>query len=109
MTATVKSGSSTRPLTEAQAKILRYIVRYWGENMAPPSIREIAAAMGISSPNGVVCHLRALHAKGAIVWESMAVDGKRKEATARGIIVPELQAAAERAAAEYLDAMKEGK
>jgi repressor LexA len=35
-------------------------------HMYGPAIREIAAAMGIRSPNGVVCHLNALEKKGLI-------------------------------------------
>jgi repressor LexA len=53
-----------KPLTQRQQEILAYI-----ENQAKrygPTIREIASAMQISSPNGVVCHLRALEKKGRI-------------------------------------------
>jgi repressor LexA len=53
-----------KPLTQRQQEILAYIEdqsRRYG-----PTIREIASAMQIASPNGVVCHLRALEKKGRI-------------------------------------------
>ena len=31
-----------------------------------PTIRDLAARLNISSTNGVVCHLKALHAKGLV-------------------------------------------
>lgn len=102
-------ATATRPLTKKQKKILRFIVTYWGQWMTSPSIREIASAMEISSPNGVVYHLRALHQKGAIVWESMSMDEQQSKAVARGIIVPELQQAAAAAAKAYLANLKEKK
>lgn len=64
------------PLTARQAEALAFIranPRIYG-----PTIREIAAAMGIASPNGVVGHLRALEKKGLI---------KRTAKVTRGIEV----------------------
>lgn len=55
------------PLTKRQAQILRWIERYMAKHRWAPSIRDIGEGMGIASPNGVVCHLRALEAKGWIV------------------------------------------
>lgn len=58
------------PLTEMQSRVLRYIVHVWSETGKVPVYRQIANAFGIKSPNGVVCHLTALHKKGWIrmVW-----------------------------------------
>lgn len=53
-----------------------------------PTIREIADAFDIASPNGVVCHLKALEKKGLI---------HRNEFKARAIELPELQAERKRA------------
>ena len=65
-----------KPLTQRQQEILAYIEdksRRYG-----PTIREIALAMQIASPNGVVCHLRALEKKGRI---------RRQRGVSRGIEV----------------------
>ncbi len=55
-----------RPLTPRQSEILEYIRTHIREQGMPPTIMEIGAAMGISSPNGVRDHLKALQRKGAI-------------------------------------------
>lgn len=52
-----------RGLTPRQADILRYILQCWLSGFLP-TIREIADEHGIRSPNGVVCHLRALRMRG---------------------------------------------
>lgn len=88
----------TVALTDQQNAILRFVVEFWGANMMPPSIREICAHMGFSSPNGATCHLRALAAKGAIVWNPHKGKASTKS---RNIIVPKLLEAA-RAAADAL-------
>ncbi len=51
-------------LTNRQADILEMINETVTKNGFAPSIREIADAFEISSPNGVVCHLKALERKG---------------------------------------------
>ncbi len=56
----------TAPLTERQSQVLAYLNGYAAENGYPPSIREIGERFEIASPNGVMCHLRALESKGAI-------------------------------------------
>lgn len=71
---TVKSSEpvaaeSTRPITGRQQLVLDAIENLMTENKRPPSVREIAAAMGFSSPNGVMVHLRALVKKGYIAKE----------------------------------------
>ena len=52
-------------LTPRQRKILAFVERRIREG-APPTYREIAASFGISSVNGVKCHLKALEDKGFI-------------------------------------------
>lgn len=64
------------PLTTRQSEILRFLWSYTLEQGWPPTIREIATHFGIRSPNGVVCHLKALEAKGHI---------KRSDNISRGI------------------------
>lgn len=56
-------GEQTK-LTTRQAEVLEFIKA--NAAMYGPTVREIAAALGIKSPNGVVCHLDALVRKGAI-------------------------------------------
>lgn len=53
-------------LTHRQEQVYLFIERKARLERRPPTIREIGAEMGISSPNGVVCHLDALEKKGWI-------------------------------------------
>lgn len=60
-------------LTVRQAEVLEFIranSAYYG-----PSVRQIAQAFGIKSPNGVVCHLQALERKGRIKRHAGQVRG----------------------------------
>ncbi len=68
--------ASVRALTSRQREIYEYICGQIETRGFPPSIREIGAAFNIKSPNGVMCHLRALEKKGLI---------KRQENNARAI------------------------
>jgi len=65
-----------QPLTDKQRQVLEFIRANSG--LYGPAVREIAAAFGIKSPNGVSCHLRALEKKGWL---------KRRLGIARGIEV----------------------
>lgn len=65
-----------RALTSRQREIYEYICGRIEIRGYPPSIREIGDAFAIKSPNGVMCHLRALEKKGLI---------KRHEKNARAI------------------------
>lgn len=52
-------------LTERQQQIFDFLaIRIKGG--LPPTVREIGHRHGISSPNGVMCHLKALEKKGLI-------------------------------------------
>lgn len=53
-------------LTDRQQEIYNIIVALRKTNGNLPTIREIGIAAGIRSPNGVVCHLRALRRKGLL-------------------------------------------
>jgi len=68
--------ASGRALTGRQREIYEFICSQIENRGFPPSIREIGTAFAIKSPNGVMCHLRALEKKGLI---------KRQENNARAI------------------------
>lgn len=55
-------------LTLRQREVLDVIGRHITKKGRPPTVREIGNDLGIRSPNGVTCHLKALAAKGAIEW-----------------------------------------
>lgn len=63
------AATSTRPITARQQELLNVIEKLMAEHKRPPSVREIAAAMDIKSPNGVMVHLRALVKKGYVAKE----------------------------------------
>lgn len=62
-------------LTERQRVILDFIRAFRREHGLSPTVREIQAEFGIVSPNGVMCHIRGLVAKGYIT-----AAGKRSRA-----------------------------
>lgn len=64
-------------LTARQRQILLFLVDSRNKRGFPPSIREIQHVFGFS-PNGVLCHLKALEKKGVI---------KREPDKARGITI----------------------
>jgi repressor LexA len=53
-------------LTRRQREILDFINRKIESRGFPPTIRDIGTAFEIRSPNGVMCHLKALEKKGFI-------------------------------------------
>ena len=53
-------------LTKRQRRIFDFIRGEINGKGNAPTIREIADEMGFASPNGVMCHLRALEKKGLI-------------------------------------------
>ncbi len=67
-------------LTERQKELLSFIRTYNARNGFSPTVREIGAAFGIRSTNGVSDHLKALEHKGRL---------KRIETMPRGIEVIE--------------------
>lgn len=55
-----------RKITKRQQQIYDFIRAYQQEKGYPPSVREMAAAVGLSSPSTVHAHLSALEAHGLI-------------------------------------------
>jgi repressor LexA len=51
-------------LTERQQAVYEFIRTKIRGRGYGPTVREIGLEFGISSPNGVVCHLKALEKKG---------------------------------------------
>ena len=56
-------------LTERQKAVLDFMVESVTKRGVPPTVREIGDQFSISSPNGVMCHLRALEKKGYLMHE----------------------------------------
>jgi repressor LexA len=65
MTTAIEKAEKPK-LTEAQSRIFNFILKYIEQSGYPPAIRDIGDAFDIKSPNGVMCHLRALQKKGYI-------------------------------------------
>jgi len=91
-------------MTDRQKRVLAAVVSLTGYHGYPPSLRQLMVVLGITSTNGVVCHLTALAAKGYIEHPrySSASPGA---AAARCVVVPELRAALAAAARSYLDGL----
>ena len=56
----------SKNLTRKQEEVLVFIKKYIVKNGYPPSVREICAGLGLSSPATVHTHLTGLELKGAI-------------------------------------------
>lgn len=75
-------------LTERQREVYQFIRDKIRGRGYGPTVREIAAEFGIRSPNGVVCHLKALEKKGLIFREpnrSRAIELVAEPIDARGL------------------------
>lgn len=66
--------TASNGLTDRQTEILDYIRKYTTERGYSPSTRDIGAGCGITSPNGVMCHIKSLIRKGAL--ERVKVNGR---------------------------------
>lgn len=77
----------TPPLTPRQQKMFRFIGEQIATRLRPPTLREIGDHMGISSPNGVVCHLKALERKGLIRWKRVTRRQKAAGKKARACLI----------------------
>jgi repressor LexA len=62
----IKEGPDMTQLSPKQQKIYEYILSYTQSNGYPPSVREIAAAVGLKSPSTVHFHLTRLEEAGVI-------------------------------------------
>ena len=76
-------------LTTKQLAIFNFIRKHIENKGFPPAIRDICDEFGISSPNGVMCHLKALEKKGYI---DRVTKKDNKKAQARGITIPGVSA-----------------
>ena len=59
-------------LTERQRDIYEFIRGKIESRGYGPTVREIGTAFDIKSPNGVMCHLKALEKKGLIIREGFS-------------------------------------
>ena len=58
-------------VTKRQQRVLDTIVRLTAKTGVPPTFRDLMEPLGISSPNGILTHLRALRKKGLVTWNEM--------------------------------------
>lgn len=75
-------------LTERQQNVYRFIREKIRNRGYGPTVREIGDHFGIRSPNGVMCHLKALEKKGLIVREpnmSRAIQLATEPTNSRGL------------------------
>jgi repressor LexA len=75
-------------LTDRQREVYRFIREKIRSRGYGPTVREIGAEFGIASPNGVMCHLRALERKGLVDREpnlSRAITLATEEPFRRGL------------------------
>lgn len=70
-----------KALTDKQRQIFEFIAQTIESRGYPPSIREIGLAFEIKSPNGVMCHLKALQKKGMV----KRVDNQARAITIDGV------------------------
>lgn len=54
-------------LTDKQRTLLRFIVKRFTEDRVMPTVREMSAAVGLSSVNGCMVHMKALVKKGYLI------------------------------------------
>ena len=66
----MKNGTPKPALTARQREIYEFLKDKIVNRGYGPTVREIGAQFGIRSPNGVMCHLKALEKKGLITRES---------------------------------------
>lgn len=77
-------------LTPKQQAIYNFIRKTIEMKGFPPAIRDICDEFSISSPNGVMCHLKALQKKGYI--HRVEKRDNQQKAQARGITIPGVSA-----------------
>jgi repressor LexA len=77
-------------MTAKQEAIYHFIRKHIETKGFPPAIRDICDEFGISSPNGVMCHLKALQKKGYI--NRVEKRDNQMRAQARGITIPGVSA-----------------
>lgn len=90
------------PLTKMQRAILAFWLDHFRQHQRFPAVREACEKFGIASPNGVVCHLKALEKKGYLQRN------KGEKALARSYVVPGLKEAIASAVANVKAALLDG-
>lgn len=80
-------------LTDRQREILDFIREKITNRGYGPTVREIAFAFDINSPNGVMCHLKALEKKGFITRDRRPARGIMLADKANGGGIPLLDLA----------------
>ncbi len=70
--------------TDRQLKVLDFIQRHSRTTGAPPTVREIASALGFASTNAVACHVDALERHGLLQRRPHSSRGLRASEGARG-------------------------
>jgi len=81
-------SAATDQLTERQLAIYEFIRDKIRNRGYGPTVREIGLQFGIRSPNGVMCHLKALERKGLILREpnmSRAIQLAAEPLSAKGL------------------------
>lgn len=81
---------SDTALTPKQQHIYNFIRKHIEGKGFPPAIRDICDEFSISSPNGAMCHLKALEKKGFITRVTKHKNKQRVQA--RGITIPGVSA-----------------
>lgn len=61
-------GVTVTDLPPAQARALAAVREYWAEHGGPPSVRDVARAVGSPHPNAAAGLLARLAARGLIEW-----------------------------------------
>lgn len=66
--------TARRPLTPRQQSVLDWIAGFIDVHGYSPTVREVAFAFNLKSPNAVTVHLNPLRKKGYVTW----VDGQAR-------------------------------
>jgi repressor LexA len=65
----MSTTATPQRLTDRQQQVMQWLSCYLAEHQYGPTVREIGHAHGWTT-NGVMCHLRALRAKGCVTWKA---------------------------------------
>lgn len=84
-------------LTERQQEVFDFIRDFIEDTGFPPTLREMQDYIGVTSPNGILCHLKALEKKGFIAREghtarAIRIIGEESELQQLRLRVAELEA-----------------
>ncbi|MBM3982731.1 MAG: hypothetical protein FJ304_21165 [Planctomycetes bacterium] len=79
------------PPTARQQAVFDFVRDHWFAHGYPPTLRDVCDHMEISSPNGVLGHLRALVTKGKLRRVSLCRHGETR--TVYAPVAPELRVA----------------